>query len=435
MIPEGVDRRTFLQRSGMAIGAGAALPLLTPGTGNAAPGPSSDPDALFKAGRFDEADRGYRRLLHKDPNNARAAAQRGYIALLSNRFGTAERFLTRAVHLDPGDSFTKEQLADCHVRQDRLARAVPLLKDAGKDAYAKMYAAVAAAGTPYEIHGAQATRIPFEATDPLPTLRASVNGLKPGTFMLDTGATMSVSAETAERAGIRAVASMQAGIPGHRNTFYLGVMDSFRIGHIEIRNIPVLWAEAGAPKPPGKIPPDGVFGTTVFYHFLTTMGYANQALVLRRRTREQLRRFQARARRAGVEPLPLWLAGDHFPCTLGSLNGYGPRVVSLDTGGSGLGVVTSEENAKRAGVEIDYAHPEKFNGTITCYPIHPETSSLGAAVGRRIRGTAGPLLFDDRFKFDTLANFTHEFFKPYAITFDFADMNFYVAPRDHARAA
>jgi hypothetical protein len=33
---------------------------------------------------------------------------------------------------------------------------------------------------------------------------------------------------------------------------------------------------------------------------------------------------------------------------------------------------------------------------------------------------------DDRFRFDTIANFTHAFFKPYTITFDFMDMNFYL---------
>jgi hypothetical protein len=259
-------RRNFLR----AVGAGTILPLLGSATANA----STDPDQLFKAGRFAEADRGYDLILHRDPDNARAAAQRGYIALLCNNFQNAERFLTKAVELAPADTFSKQQLADCYVRQDQLARAVPLLRASGNEAYATQLASVT--GTPYEVHGAQ---------------------------------------------------------------------------------------------------------TTIFYHFLTTMDYANKALILRRKTRAHLREFQAETRRGSLETLPLWLAADHFPCTLGSLNDYGPRMVSLDTGG---------------------------------------------AVARDIYGIAGPLSMDDRFRFDTIANFTHTFFKPYAITFDFMDMNFHI---------
>lgn len=62
-----------------------------------------DPDQLFRKGEFDEAARGYRRLLSKNPKNAHAASHLGYIALLSNRFAAAERFLSTATALDPAD--------------------------------------------------------------------------------------------------------------------------------------------------------------------------------------------------------------------------------------------------------------------------------------------------------------------------------------------
>ncbi|WP_020667555.1 retropepsin-like aspartic protease [Amycolatopsis nigrescens] len=419
-----VDRRGFLRRTGLAAGAAATVPLL--GTAPASADPLADPDRLFKAGRFREADLGYQYLLHQDSGNAHAAGRRGYIALLSNRYDQAERHLATAIRLAPGDTSAKRRLADCFVRQNDFARAAPLMREAGQDAFATQYASIT--GTPYEVHGAECARLPFRGMDPLPLVDVGVNGLENKPFLLDTGAPfVTVSMKVAKEAGLRAVATVQAGIPGQTTTFYLGVADSFRLGGIELCNVPVGWHDLTMPAPPGAAQPAGVFGTGVFHRFLTTMDYAGGALILRRKTRENLRRYQAQARRAGAEVLPLYLPSSPLiPCTMGSVNDRGPKLVSLDTGGAGLGVVTTEETAKQAGIEPDYEHPEWFNGTIKCYPILAEKVSLGKAVNRRVRGVAGPLLFDDAYQFDTFANVTHNFFKPFAITFDYADMDFYV---------
>ncbi len=253
-----------------------------------------------------------------------------------------------------------------------------------------------------------------------------MSGRNPRKFLLDTGGTLSLSMATAEEAGLRAVATGRGRAGGQTFTMYFGVLDSFRMGDIELRNLPVHWHDAVMPSALGDPQPSGVIGTTIFYHFLTTMDYANRALILRRKTSAKLRQFRVEAERAGAETLPLWLAADHFPCTLGSLNDYGPRVVSLDTGGAGgIGVVTTGEVAGRAGIRVDYDRPTSFN-RIPVHPCVPDRASLGGAVARDIYSIAGPLLMDDRFRFDTIANFTHSFFKPYAITFDFADMNFHI---------
>jgi len=385
----------------------------------------ADPDQLFTAGRFTEADRGYARILRHDPANAHAAAQRGYIAVLSNEFERAERFLTQALSLAPDDVFSRRQLADSFVRQDRFARAVPLLRQTGNDAdtaAAEQYAAVLAAGTPYQVHGAAATRVPFVGIEPYPYVEASLNGGPPKLFYLDTGSTSpGFTTEVAEELGLRAVASMTAQLGGgHTFTLYLGVLESFRLGDIEIRNVPVSWSDVARPAPPEGPAPVGAFGTVLFYHFLTTMDYAGRALVLRGKST----RLHPRP---GTTVLPLWLAATHFPCTLGSLNDLGPMVVSMDTGGNGIGVVTDEEIAAQAGIAVDHAHPTTFNG-VEVYPIAPGTISLGDAVGRHVPGIAGPIFQPDRYRFHTIANFTHEFFKPYAITFDFDGMHFYLTP-------
>jgi Aspartyl protease len=439
--PARVSRRKFLRASGSTVGATALFPLLGAGRGAVAGAsesrvatPKMDPDELFMLGLFEEADRGYRRLLRDNPQDAHAAARRGYIALLSNKFEAAETYLTRAVELAPDDEFSKLQLADTFVRQDQLALAVPLLRtlDERSRAQAETYATIT--GTPYQVAGAESTLVPFPALDPLPHFQISVNGRDSEYFLFDTGANLNFTKETAERAGLRAVARSTAFAAGQQLTLSHGVVDSLRIGEIELRNVPVTWPdEFFVPNLPDGTLPAGVVGTDIFYRFLTTLDYANQQLVLRWKTSTQLRSFRAEARRAGAEVLPLWLVTDHlgeapFPlrlaCTLGSLNEYGPRVVVLDTGGIGIGLVTTKQFAELAGIEIDFANPIPA-GPFTLYPFIADKISLGDAVRRDVPGLIGPPI-QDQFNFEVIGGFAHEFYRPFAVTFDFVDMNLYI---------
>jgi hypothetical protein len=358
--------------------------------------------------------------LRRNPNNAHAAARRGYIALLSNEFERAESFLTRAVELAPGDTFSKRELADTFVRQDRLARAVPLLQGLGErdKAWAVVYSSIV--GTPYEVRGAANTRVQFQALDPLPHFDVSVNGLQAQPFIFDTGATLGLRKDTAERAGVRALARSRAFVAGQHVVFNHGVLDSIRIGDIELRTVPVVWADQMQyPELPDGTLPAGVVGTDIIYRFLTTLDFAHRNLVLRRRTRSQRQRVWVEARRAGAEVLPLWLANDHLPLTLGSLNDYGPRVVLLDSGAFGLGLITTERFARESGIELGAPGLGGF------YQIVADEISLGDAVGRDMPGLAGPLP-PDLFTFEVIGSFAHEFYKPFAVTFDFVDMNLYI---------
>ncbi|NUS13267.1 MAG: hypothetical protein HOY69_18000, partial [Streptomyces sp.] len=399
---------------GQAAGAGAA-----PADGPA--DPAGDPDQLFQAGDFAAAERGYARLWRTDPGNAHAAAQLGYLNLLSNRFAPAEHYLGQALRLAPGDALSRARLADCFVRQDAFARAVPLLPEA----QAAQLSAVT--GPPNEVRGAQATRVPFVDLDPLPRVEASVNGAAPGAFVLDTGASgLLLTAEAAAGAGLRAVSSATSGINGRMVTTYLGVATSVRIGEIEMRNVPVSWADGDALAFPDGVATAGTIGTTVLYHFLATLDYRGRALVLRRRTRTQQRAFRAEAARAALRPQPLWLA-DHLPCTLAKLDDYGPRVAVIDSGGIAHGLDTSAANAERAGLAVDWSHPTPINGgTATVYPVDVDRMSIGDAVNRHVPGAVGPTPWEGMTRFETLGNFTHEFFKPFALTLDFAAMHLFV---------
>lgn len=283
------------------------------------------------------------------------------------------------------------------------------------------------------MHGAQSTRLPWYSLDPLPFVEASVNGGEPRLFLIDTYATAGLTHEVAEELGLRAVSELTGYVGGQLITLYLGVLDSLRFGDIELRNIPIQWTGQGTPdmpRPPDGTIPAGAIGTTLFYHFLTTMDYAGKNLVLRRKTDTQLRRFQAEARRDGHDRVPLWIAGDHFPCTLGSFRDY-TRIVTLDTGGLGPGAGTSVEIAERAGFELDYDHPQEHGGELY-YPMKPDRISIGNAVNYYAGALAGPPSAmgpgpgqSAYFGFDIIANFSHDFLRPFTITFDYINMHLY----------
>ncbi|WP_242911407.1 retropepsin-like aspartic protease [Actinomadura terrae] len=436
MSEENTDRRSFLRRAGLTVGAATALPLLgAQGAEAAAWAPNaatsgSHPDRLFQAGKFDEADRGYARILRGDPDNAHANAQRGYIALLSNRFADAEKFLAKAVNLAPGDVFSKERLADCYVRQDRFAQAVPLLRAAGKEAYAKQYGSLS--GTPYEIRGAESTRLAFKALNPMPLVEASVNGAPAAQFIFATGAPLAFTMDTAKKAGLRAVATSTEDVGYQTVTMHHGVVESLRLGDIELRNVPVVWHDGEQHHPLGQRQPAGTIGTSLLYHFLATVDFGNRSLTLRQKTEAQLKEFRAEAERAGAERLPLWLADARLPCTLGSLNDQGPKVVSLDTGVEGaagaVSVVTTEAIAERAGTRMDRKRPNVYGTKDDATPFIVQRTSIGKQTARNLYGFAlEKPLFDEHIRFQTLGNFTLEFLMPFALGFDYANMDLYVS--------
>jgi len=119
-------------------GAAAATPFL----GGVATALGGSADALFKAGKFEEAGRAYEEILRKDPTNLHAARRRGYVGLLANKFADAEKYLKTALDLAPDDKEAHNFLADCYLRQDKLALSAPHWRAIGEESYAKWFSAV-----------------------------------------------------------------------------------------------------------------------------------------------------------------------------------------------------------------------------------------------------------------------------------------------------
>ena len=80
-----------------------------------------------KAGQGDAAEAAYRRLLAKDPSNARANAGLAHLLIARKQFPDAETFLRAALERSPDDPALTAQLATVLAAQDK-AEAVPLLQ-------------------------------------------------------------------------------------------------------------------------------------------------------------------------------------------------------------------------------------------------------------------------------------------------------------------
>jgi tetratricopeptide (TPR) repeat protein len=418
------DRRAVLRAVAGMAGAAAAAPLRG-ASAMAQAGPSGDADALFRAGEFEQAGRAYEEILKNDPENVHAARQRGYVGLLANKFPDAEKYLKMAITLAPDDKEANLFLADCYTRQDKFSLAAPRWQAAGEEAYATMFAAIR--GTPYQIHG-DIGRAPWQQMDPSPLVEVSLNGGPPKRFAFYTRvADVGMSTKVAEEAGLRAVAEQKLDYLDPPLWMYFGVLDSFKLGGIELRNIPVSWADEEEPSLTGG---SGLIGTWLFYHFLTTIDYAGRSLILRRRTRETARKARADAERAGAKRLPLWLAREHLLHSRGSIADSGTRVVALHLGGTGEMVAgMSEETAKQLQIRTDYDRPLETSAglqPVTVYPCYPKEIRLGNATAQDSYCYAANGPADSSEGFDVLGHFSHSFYKPYNITLDFTDMIVYI---------
>jgi hypothetical protein len=327
-----------------------------------------------------------------------------------------------ALALAPGDKDTNRLLGDCYIRQDKFALSVPRWQAAGEEGFAKWFAAVR--GDAYQIHG-DIARLQWQQMDPFPLVEASVNGGPAKRFMFYAGApNLGVSSTVAKEAGLRPVAREEilTGV-----WVYYGVLDSFKLGDIELRNVPVSWSDDDA-----DTDHDGLIGTWVFYHLLTTFDYAGQSLILRRPTPEAAGKVRAEAARAGAEPLPLWLAFDHMVHSRGSIAGSGPRVVAVNPGGnSEHAAALPEETTKQLRIRTDYDRPIEtaaHSHPVVAYPCYPKDIRLGDAAANEIYCVTTPgMALTQRYGFDVWAHLAHGFFKPYNLTLDFTNMNVYIA--------
>jgi len=397
---------------------------------------------LFQAGKFSEAGKLYLQTVAENPKDYSAILQLGRIALLSNRLDDAQNWLQKAIILQPENADPKVMLAEVFYRRDDFQKAAASLRGVDvssnklvREQYPTLNVPMLESfkdQTPYELKGnGTSTRVKFVKTDPLPVINVRVNGGKEVTFFLDTGGSeVTLDTDFAKELGVPQFGTVQGTFSGGQHSeVQLGRIESFTLGDWTVTNVPTAMLPLRQLSQGfGVKQIDGIIGTTLFYHFLTTMDYPHGELVLRQKTVETLKKFmQSSGKRVAV---PMWMASDHFMVGWGRVEKLPPALLFVDTGLMGAGVKLAESVITEAGIKLEQNKATEGAGgggklKIVPYTVHQ--LSFGDIKEENVQGLYdGPFPWENMFGFHLSGMVGHDFFKPYAVTFDFQNMQIFL---------
>ena len=398
---------------------------------------------LFMVGRFAEAGKLYARIAAQNPRDYSAALELGRIALLSNRLDDAQKWLGKAIALKPGVTDAKVMLAEVFYRRDDFQKAAASLNGVevrSDKLVALQYPTLNVAKlesfkgqTPYEVQGnGTSTRLKFLKTEPLPLVSVRVNGGNEVTFFIDTGASeVLLDTDFAQELGVPQFGSVQGTFSGGQHAdVQNGRIDSLTVGDWTIKNLPVATiALRQLSQAFGVKRIDGCIGTTLLYHLLATLDYPHGELVLRRKTADSLKQFRPTLSRKSVA-VPFWIVGDHFMVGWGRVEKMPPALLFVDTGLAGAGVKLAESVIKEAGIKLETDKASEGaggGGKLQLVPYTVHQLSFGDVKEKDVPGLYdGPFPWENSFGFHLAGMVGHDFFKPYAVTFDFENMRIFL---------
>jgi hypothetical protein len=174
---------------------------------------------------------------------------------------------------------------------------------------------------------------------------------------------------------------------------------------------------------------DGVIGTTLFYHFLATLDFPRRELVLRRKNAESLKTFVAESSEDSIA-VPFWIASNHFMVGWSRVETMPPALLFVDTGLAGAGVKLAEPVIKEAGIKLEEDKAYEgvgAGGTLKIVPYTVRQLSFGDMREDDVAGVYdGPFPWENTFGFHLAGMVGHDFFKPFAVTFDFETMRIFL---------
>jgi hypothetical protein len=397
---------------------------------------------LFEAGKFAEAGKLYSQIVAQNPKDYSATLQLSRIALLSNRLDDAQKWLEKAITLQPEHVDPKIILAEVFYRRDDFQKASASLKGidvSSNKLIRQQYPTLNVAmfdsfkgQTPYELEGnGTSARVKFVKTDPLPIVNVRVNGGKEVTFFIDTGGSeVTLDTEFAKELGVPQFGAVQGTFSGGQHAeVQLGRIESLTLGDWTVKNVPTAMLPLRQLSEGfGVKQIDGIIGTTLFYHFLTTMDYPHGELVLRRKNAESLEQFKKSPGKRVV--VPIWMASDHFMVGWGRVETLPPSLLFVDTGLTGAGTKLAESVIKKAGIKLDESKASEGaggGGTLKVVPYIVHQLSFGDIKEENVRGLYdGPFPWENMFGFFLVGMVGHDFFKSYAVTFDFQNMQIFL---------
>ena len=403
--------------------------------------PMDSANELFKAGKFADAGNLYAQIAKQNPKDDYALQQLGYVALLANQLNDAKMWLNKAIAAKPDNSEAKIMLAEVFYRRGDFTQAAAILNQIGPS-YTSMIAnygmlnapklAAFQGLQPYKLHGrGQVTALKFVTMEVLPVVTVRVNGSSDATFFIDTGGGELLLDNTfAQELGVKSLGSSEGTFSGGQKAEVLNSkVDSLTLGDWTLYNVPVVMLPLRQLSSSfGVKHLDGCVGTNVLYQFLATLDYPHQQLVLRKKTAKNLKDFEKTAR--GSVAVPIWLAGDHFIIGWGQINSTPPALLFVDTGLAGAGVKLGGAMLKAADIKLqeDKAYEGAGGGgNLKIVPYVVPQVSLGEVKEENVAGLYdGPFPWENSYGFYLAGMVGHDFFRSYAVTFDFDHMRIFM---------
>ncbi len=385
----------------------------------------------FNTGDFQAAEKSFLEIIEKDPKEFQALILLGNLALLTNRFEEAEEWLQKAAKTEPTEPAPHALLAEVYYRQDNFLKAAQHFREYGIIDLAERLESFKDT-KPYKIIGdKEKFVVKIKQINPLPIIEVKINGGDTVNFLIDTGAAETIiDKDFAEELKLETFTTKTGTFAGGKQaSTTLGKAKSITLGDLTIENFPVTIL----PVRPfsqifGGTQIDGIIGTVLFYHFITTMDYPNGELIFRRNTKEQLKVLEDEIKDKNPIEMPFWMAEDHFMVAWGSVNNNDKTLFFLDTGLAGGGFTGAKKTLEDGNVELDEENAFEAmggGGKVKVIPFVVKELAFGDAVEKNING-----VFANNFPIEYKVGFriggiiSHQFFKPYALTFDFLKMRF-----------
>lgn len=353
---------------------------------------------LYASGSFDAAAAAYAATLAANPSDTVAELNLGAIRLYQNDFVAAEPLLRAVVAADADNARAASLLRELERRRAELARRTT-------------------------VDGETAT-IPFVTSDPLPVVRAMVDG-KEGTFLIDTGGTVDLEPDFVASLGLTMSDAGVGTFAGGKRAHVRGTtLHSITLGGATAYDVPAHVLVTHASDLFGGVHIDGIVGTTLFERYLATIDYPNERLVLRPRSALTSARFQAAAISSGATIVPFWLVGDHLVFANAQVNDAAPGLFLFDSGLAGGGLLASKELVAAAHLQLDQARAGTGvggGGPVTSVPFVADRIAVGNAVRTNVRGIYTPE-GGPEFPFAVWGGISDQFLKHFAYTVDFDAM-------------
>ncbi len=362
-------------------------------------------DPAFAAGDFMAAETSYQDTLKQHRDDANALAGLARIRLYQERVTESRDLAKRALAADANNPIAPRVLMTADMRDASFATSV--------------YQMTIPKG---------GVTVPFTGTDPLPTLTVIVGG-KPVTFVIDTGAPdLVIDTDFAKELGLATQAGGQGTFAGGQHAMSAhATLPEITLGGMTVRNIPVavLPTRNFQLRPGTQI--DGIVGTGFLRHFLATIDYRGGALILKPRSGSAA--FEAAAAQHKATIVPMWLTGDHFLFARAHINDGPEGLFNIDTGLAGGGLQGTKATLDAAHVVTDYPHAQMSVGGGGMVKVVPfkANATLGTLTVKDVAGAYTP--DGDQFgifPFKVAGTLSHDFFRNYALTFDFVAMRLVV---------